>query len=267
MKFSIKESCNQKIILHNTFADDIVFYFSFNTFNPHFFRSNNFIKAKFVFYFIANLRNTSEKSENISANNPKLLELSDNGGAVPTMALPSDSPAIGLGRTESIFSDCIPPGTDARGKPRNSPCSAGAFEYQFPSNYEIWAEENLRGLDTSPAAALCGDGLTNLQKYAQAVSSSEIDSTLAPLLSPRSAPIELCTAPGGVPTLKFRKNKYMDSSVRITPLCSTDMATWIPLETALLDSSLPDADIFQAAPAGVSGERVFFKLEIEKTLD
>ncbi|MFR6033518.1 MAG: choice-of-anchor Q domain-containing protein [Bacilli bacterium] len=70
--------------------------------------------------------------KNISANNPKLMRLSDNGGIVPTMALPSDSPTIGVGTTETIFGDCIPPNSDARGKPRNSPCSAGAFEYQFP---------------------------------------------------------------------------------------------------------------------------------------
>ncbi len=207
------------------------------------------------------------QGKNISANNPKLMRLSDNGGIVPTMALPSDSPAIGVGTTETIFGDCIPPNSDARGKPRNSPCSAGAFEYQFPVSYDIWAEENLRGKDSSPASILCCDAISNLQRYAQAVSVSGIDASLAPLSSPRAAPIELCADAGGVPTLKFRKNKYMDSSVRITPLYSTDMATWIPLEAQLFDDSLPDAEIFQAAPAGVSGERVFFKLEIEKILD
>lgn len=207
------------------------------------------------------------QGENISANNPKLMRLSDNGGIVPTMALPSDSPAIGVGTTETIFGDCIPPNSDARGKPRNSPCSAGAFEYQFPVSYDIWAEENLRGKDSSPASILCCDAISNLQRYAQAVSVSGIDASLAPLSSPHAAPIELCSAVSGAPTLKFRRNKYMDSSVEITPFYSTDMINWIPLESEVCDDSLPDAYILQTVPANTSGEKIFFRLNIEKTLD
>ena len=59
----------------------------------------------------------------------------------------------------------------------------------------------------------------------------------------------------------------MDSSVEITPFYSTDMINWIPLESEVSDDSLPDAYILQTVPANTSGEKIFFRLNIEKTLD
>lgn len=46
----------------------------------------------------------------------------DHGGLVPTMALPSDSPAVDFG----VDAHCLP--TDARGVARTVPCDSGAYE-------------------------------------------------------------------------------------------------------------------------------------------
>ena len=45
------------------------------------------------------------------------------------------------------------------------------------------------------------------------------------------------------------------------------MINWIPLESEVCDDSLPDAYILQTVPANTSGEKIFFRLNIEKTLD
>ncbi len=53
--------------------------------------------------------------------NPQLSPLADNGGGILTMAIPATSPAAHVGTT-----NC--PATDARGVPRSSVCSAGAYQ-------------------------------------------------------------------------------------------------------------------------------------------
>jgi hypothetical protein len=59
-------------------------------------------------------------ADGVAVDDPALDELGDNGGPTLTVAVPADSPAVG------IASGCPP--TDQRGQPRKMPCTAGAFE-------------------------------------------------------------------------------------------------------------------------------------------
>ncbi|MGI9020390.1 MAG: choice-of-anchor Q domain-containing protein [Solirubrobacterales bacterium] len=54
---------------------------------------------------------------------PRLRPLDDNGGPTRTHALRRGSDALG-----AVTAGCPPPATDQRGRPRSSPCDAGAFE-------------------------------------------------------------------------------------------------------------------------------------------
>lgn len=61
-------------------------------------------------------------AEGVTFSDPLLESLGENGGPVPTMALPENSPAV------DAATGC--PDTDARGEPRGDPCDSGAFELQ-----------------------------------------------------------------------------------------------------------------------------------------
>src|SRR5262249_3448018 len=66
----------------------------------------------------------------ITTADPRLLPLANNGGATPTMALLSGSPAIGAGDKATCQNDPVSR-LDQRGYPRTK-CDIGAFESAAP---------------------------------------------------------------------------------------------------------------------------------------
>jgi len=91
---------------------------------------------------------------------PNLLPLADNGGATPTYALDSASPAIDAGNT-TVCSDAPVGNLDQRGIERTygAGCDIGSFEYVFPretflsnGTYDGWVRESTETSGTGGAS-------------------------------------------------------------------------------------------------------------------
>ncbi len=92
---------------------------------------------------------------------PILKELSDNGGAVQTIAVDAESSAIGVGKPiENIK-------TDARGILRSTTPTIGAYEYLYGKpTYEKWMLSQQLPQETSePTLILHNDNITNIEKF------------------------------------------------------------------------------------------------------
>ena len=94
---------------------------------------------------------------------PLLLELADNGGRTPTMALEASSPASGGGNPAGCFRIfTVPLAVDQRGEPRPAPegttCDIGAFELNALPTFRLTTSVDGSGRITSaPTGIDCPD--------------------------------------------------------------------------------------------------------------
>jgi len=198
--------------------------------------------------------------ENIQSANPFLKDLKNNGGFTKTIALRSDSPARASGKTGIALDDCIIPISDARGKSRASPCTLGAYEIISAQSYDIWAQENLEAAqDKSACASPYPDNITNLQRYAQALSAEPIELSSTPLSSAVSAPC-------AIKNNKFEFRQAKDTTgFSVDVYYTSDLKNWQKTKATVIDSSFPDAQIMRAvAPEFSDNKNIFYKLIITK---